>query len=168
MNITIRGKSPNITNQEARYVLDFYSKILLSPQMSRRVSLVLSFKATDANTVGLCGPIDWDCPGKHREFEMFVEPQVDRNEMLYVFAHEMEHLRQFAYGELVSVHDKWYKWNGELIEITDEIEDKTPWEVQAQLSEPWLRYFYETHLDASPNGRRASFKVPQRPLESRC
>lgn len=148
MNLSISGKPINLTLKEVRYATKYWSKILLGSRLDKNVFLHLYFKPiAESGDIGYCSPIDHDRPNGAREFIIVVEKELKREEVLRVIAHELEHVRQFARGELRNEHCKLYYWKPSqaYYRETYKNHERLPWEKQAYYSEKWLLHFYEEH-----------------------
>lgn len=143
MKLSIRGVPWD--RKEARYATKYFVERLLGKRLAQNITLTIHFKIFSEVDIGLCGPNDWEKTGRHREFEIFIDPTIPKSMQLRVLAHELEHLRQYARGELRNLEGTFYRWMGQDIELTKKNEKKVPWEVQAQRSEGWLLHFYSVH-----------------------
>ena len=110
-----------------------------------RGNLTIDLKQTlEEESFGLC----W---GDRSEVEMFIASRqwgspVSKEDKLKTIAHELTHARQYFTGDLVAGDDETFKSKGlgKTIHYTPEDEDKTPWEVEAQISEERI---YQAWLD---------------------
>lgn len=148
MKLSVLGKPRNASLKEVRYVTKFWSNILLGTKLEKNVCVWLSFEEiAESGNIGYCCPIDHDRPKGCREFVIKVEKDLPHKDVLCVIAHELEHVRQFARGELRNEHRKLYYWKPSMAYFVETRKNhkKLPWEKQAFRSEKWLLHFYEEH-----------------------
>lgn len=158
----VRGRSSVISKKEMQYAADFWTNILLGPKLNKNVMVYIKldniFK--DSYNIGYCAPRDHDRSNGCREFDVVIEKDLScREKTLRVLAHELEHVRQFARGELRNDHFRLYYWKPSQAYFldTDINHARMPWEKQAQRSEHWLMKFYDEHC--ATNGLK--FQVPK-------
>lgn len=145
MEIILRGKNEKISKKELRYMLNYFANILLGKRLSNNVYLKLVFRPLSKNLWGLCAPLDYD-EKYHREFEMFVDPNISKFKQIITIAHEMVHIMQYAKNQLKLLHGDDYRWMGKKVTIPDKHYKKMPWEMEANRSERYLSQFYSEHL----------------------
>lgn len=142
MQLSIKGRPGSMTLKEVRYVMNYWANILFGKRLANNIYIEVRFMSLGGD-YGSVVPVDLEKNG--REFELLIEKDLTKEECLQVLAHEMEHIRQFARGELVNEHDTLYRWQGAYYRETKKNYERMPWERQAQRSEPWLMRFYEEH-----------------------
>ena len=100
---------------------------LLSKQLQKHTSIVIKFNnlLTDYGFANIRG---YNLKKKPRKFLIVLNPNIGTKQILATLAHEMVHVRQFAYGHLNTTMDKWYDF-----EIDPEVIDYYfhPWEIEA-------------------------------------
>jgi hypothetical protein len=147
MKITMSGRAYNLTNKETKYILSFFGNILLGKRLASNIEINFQYRMLNGNDSGTTIPADYyERNSHHRYFYMDVDPYHGRDELIRIIGHEMEHVRQFARGELVNPHRNYFNWLGTHYVLTDDTYPYLPWEKQAQLSEPWLLHFYDQHM----------------------
>jgi hypothetical protein len=144
MIIDIVGYSPEVSRKETRYLLEFYGKILLGVRLAKNVYIEFRYKRFTDGSFGESYAID-DRYGLPREFAINVDPDYDREIQMRSIAHEMEHVRQYARGELKHTWWNHFNWMGMPYRLTLENYPFTPWEKQASRSEGYLLRFYDKH-----------------------
>jgi len=103
----------------------FYAKELLSDKMADNISVKIKFNDT-MDAMGYAHVVDCNESNKPREFEIEVFSLMSAKDILKTIAHEMVHIKQFAYGE---TNESLTRWKGQ--PQTDEDYWLCPWEVEA-------------------------------------
>lgn len=133
--ITIEGGNEVLRNQ-IFHACEFYMQELFSDQMIENLSIKIIF--TDATLKeqkihGACEPDLSRTPP--RRFTIELERKKRPSRILDDLAHEMVHVKQYAYGELRDTgEDNKTYWHGELVEcdVHDNLEYwDAPWEHEA-------------------------------------
>ena len=147
MKVRVRGKNPKITTKELKYATKFMSNILMTKKLVEQLDVTIKF----VDMVDDGGTMLLDCNHKPREFEVQLNPKLNREHTLYVLGHELTHVRQFARGQLKQLAREasttWLrkKYNAKL-------EDDPlrywllPWEIEARGYEEALMQYYKSHL----------------------
>lgn len=104
--------------------IEFYSRELMHPNLSRNLGITLRLKGMK-NCYGECSTSWHNKQGKARKFSMTINPKEE--DPLFTLAHEMYHVKQFAKGEL---SDCLTFWKSRKIS-EDTPYRKQPWEVEA-------------------------------------
>jgi hypothetical protein len=104
-------KIVNCTDKKFRpYVkraLEFYGKQLItSEKLRNNITLNIKFNKK-LQYWALASIEDYNSNNKAREFLIEIHPWIGAKEILRTLAHEMVHIRQFAYGETNSSLDVW-------------------------------------------------------------
>lgn len=105
----------------------FYAQELMTPKMLENVALLIKFnKKLDA--YGYAEIIDYNDSNKPREFQIELHPGIGAHDILETLAHEMVHVKQYAYSEMNEQATRWrgMKINPDSLDYWDE-----PWEVEA-------------------------------------
>lgn len=147
MKISVKGKNAVLTKKETRYLVNFLAKILVGERLAKHMFVEIIYTELPHNVVGLCSPTDWESK-LPRDFEIFVDPAIDRKKQIKTIAHEMVHVMQFARGhfKILDEEDR-FKWMGKYVNYTRKQYKKMPWEKEAMLSERYLYKFYKKHLE---------------------
>jgi hypothetical protein len=110
----------------------FYANELMSPQLVANLHIHVKYKRlADKNTYGECGPIGEAITP--RKFKIDITPSKCKVEVFKTLAHEMVHVKQYAYKELkyqIRSLDKM-KWKGKAINEECITYEKLPWEKEA-------------------------------------
>lgn len=104
---------------------EYFAEILFTPQMRRNLSVRISFSKV-IKEMGLTIVDDDRIPP--REFTLKIRAGLSHTETLKTIAHEMIHVKQYAYNELNEEMTVWQgeRINGESIKYADQ-----PWEIEA-------------------------------------
>jgi len=106
--------------------LDFFADALLTRQLKKYIIVRVIFRK-DMDCLGLTEVEDYNSSGKPREFILEINRKQSGQEILRTLAHEMVHVRQYAYGEL---NEEATRWCGEKC-ARDLAYHEQPWEIQA-------------------------------------
>ena len=110
----------------------FYAKELLSDKMAENLTFKIKFNDT-MDAMGYAHVVDCNESNKPREFEIEVYSLMSAKDILKTIAHEMVHIKQFAYGE---TNESLTRWKGQ--RQTGEDYWLCPWEVEAHGMETGL------------------------------
>ena len=145
MKIYFRGKNDKVSREEFRYALKWMSNMLMSNQMIKRLKITVESKQ-EYGLKGSCQYENYDT--RHpREFTICIDPYLSRRNQLVTLAHELVHVKQFAYGEMKDT--KYYdmvKWNKQFINHEETDYWDLPWEIEAAGREYGLYRRYVDHL----------------------
>lgn len=124
--------------------VDFYAKTLISKQLRNNISLTIKFNSKlDVWAFALIQ--DYNASKKAREFLIEIHPWIGAAEIFKTLAHEMVHIKQFAYGE---TNETLSKWKG--ISIDSDAIDyyQHPWELEAYSLETgmWTKFAVKEEL----------------------
>jgi hypothetical protein len=104
----------------------FYAENLMSDKMLEQISIQVIFDKT-LDVHGYAHVKDRTEHGKAREFQIQVNPCIGSHDIFETLAHEMVHVKQFAYSE---TNDSLTRWKGMSVpEGTDYYSE--PWEIEA-------------------------------------
>lgn len=103
----------------------FYAKELLSDKMADNISVKIKFNEK-MDAMGYAHVVECNESNKPREFEIEVFSLMSAKDILKTVAHEMVHVKQFAYGE---TNESLTRWKGQL--QTGDDYWLSPWEVEA-------------------------------------
>lgn len=146
MKVSVRGKNNVLTKKETRYLVNFLAEILVGERLSKNLFVEVTYTELPRNTLGFCCPLDeeYKLP---REFEIQVDPILNRKKQIETIAHEMVHVMQFARGHFkILDNTDEYKWMGKRVIYSRKEYCKMPWEEEAHLSEKYLYKMYKRHL----------------------
>lgn len=114
-------------NKTQAAALEFFATELLTPQLKSHIILNIKF----VKNLPVCGYTEIDgynTKGKPREFIFEIRRGMSEKETLKTLAHEFEHLRQYAYGEIDELGTRWLsrKLDHDSVPYS-----KRPWEIKA-------------------------------------
>jgi hypothetical protein len=111
----------------------FYAENLMSDKMLENIFLRIKFD-NSLEVYGRAAVLDYNESGKPRMFEIELHPGIGAHDILETLAHEMIHIKQFAYGDTDS---NLTRWRGDRIpEDTDYYDE--PWEIEAYGKSPGI------------------------------
>lgn len=131
--MVIKGK----LSKSRMAAMSFFADSLLTKQMSRHIIVTVTLKSK-MKALGLTCVEDYNLAGKPREFILEVNKNQSEEEILRTLAHEMVHVKQYAYGEL---NEEATYWCGETLSINLEYHEQ-PWEIEAHDIGDMLYYDY--------------------------
>ena len=106
--------------------IDFFADALLTNQLKKHIIIHVKFRKK-MDCLGLVEIEDYNLSGKPREFIMEINRNQSEEEILHTLAHEMVHVRQYAYGEL---NEEATYWCGQKYARDLEYHEQ-PWEIEA-------------------------------------
>jgi hypothetical protein len=108
--------------------IEFYAHELLSSKMIENINLKVKFDKTIVDVYGYASVEVRTDNGKARDFLIEMNPKIGGRNILKSLAHEMVHIKQYAYDE---TNDNLTRWKG--IPIDGNFEDywRQPWEIEA-------------------------------------
>ncbi len=118
----VKGK----LNKSQLLALDFFADALLTKQLKKHIIIHVKFRKK-MDFLGLTEVEDYNASGKPREFILDINRNQSDNEILRTIAHEMCHVRQYAYGEL---NEEATQWCGQKM-ARDLAYHEQPWEIEA-------------------------------------
>jgi hypothetical protein len=131
----ITGKISN----KYKTAIQFFADKMLSKQMQQYVSVRFSF-VKDFEYLGLTHVYGYNSKDKPREFVIEVCREQTERELTMTLAHEMIHVKQYAYGEL---NEEMTKWKGQTVCPRSIEYDNQPWEIEAETQAEELCNEYE-------------------------
>jgi hypothetical protein len=107
--------------------IEYFASQLFSPQLKPFISISIIFKK-NLSTDGFTEVSNYNSKGKPREFILEIQKEMPEKRTLMTLAHELEHVRQYCYGEIDEFGTKWLskKLNHESIPYY-----RQPWEIKA-------------------------------------
>lgn len=105
----------------------FYGQYLLSKKMLDNINLKIKFNGK-LDVLGFASIEEHTPTGKARDFLIELHPWAGAKEILKTLAHEMVHIKQFAYNE---TNDSLTRWKGVPIDSDALDYYKHPWEIEA-------------------------------------
>jgi hypothetical protein len=122
--------------------VEFYSESLFSNKMLES-DLNIKVKFNDKLTVyGYASIIGYNKSKKARKFLIELHPGIGSRRILETLAHEMVHVKQFAYNE---TNEKLSRWQGTKINPEQVDYFDHPWEIEAYGKEVGLFTKYAIH-----------------------
>lgn len=106
--------------------IDFFADALLTNQLKRHIIVHVRFRK-NMDCLGLTEVDDYNASGKPREFILEINRNQSEEEIIHTLAHEMVHVRQYAYGEL---NEEATYWCGKQY-AHDLKYHEQPWEIEA-------------------------------------
>ena len=106
--------------------LDYFADILLTNQMRRHIIVTVTFRKK-MDHLGLTTVEDYNLSGKPREFVLDIYRNQIEEEIIRTLAHEMVHVKQYAYGEL---NEEATYWCGQTLPRGLKYHEQ-PWEIEA-------------------------------------
>jgi hypothetical protein len=106
--------------------IDFFADALLTNQLKKHIIIHVKFRK-NLDALGLTDVEDYNKSGKPREFVLDINRNQSEEEIIHTLAHEMVHVRQYAYGEL---NEEATYWCGETCARDLEYHQQ-PWEIEA-------------------------------------
>lgn len=144
MRLLIEGQPQNITLKEVEYATNFFCRKLISAQLLRHLTVIITFKKL-RGLKGLAEAID--CDIKPREFHIQIRQTMSRQNILKTLAHELVHVKQYARKELgVVLIGSRLRWHDQMIDSAATNYWEYPWEIEAYGREVGLYEMYHHHL----------------------
>ena len=112
----------------------FYAEQLLTPKMLENVYLRIKFNSK-IEAYGYAQILEYNESRKAREFEIELHPGIGAAEILKTLAHEMTHIKQYAYNE---TNENLTRWKGLRVDPDNLDYWVQPWEVEAHGMESGL------------------------------
>jgi hypothetical protein len=104
----------------------FYAESLMSKSMLENIHLTIKFDPK-LEVCGYASVEEYNFCGNPREFLVEINPHIGAREILDTLAHEMVHVKQYAYSE---TNERLTRWKGEKISEELDYYDQ-PWEIEA-------------------------------------
>ena len=106
--------------------MNYFADTLLTKQLKRHIIVNVRFRKS-MDVLGLTEVDDYNLSGKPREFTLEINRSQSEYEIVRTLAHEMVHVRQYAYGEL---NEEATQWCGQKCARDLEYHEQ-PWEIEA-------------------------------------
>lgn len=106
--------------------MNYFADSLLTKQLKKHIIIHVKFRKT-MDVLGLVEIEDYNLSGKPREFILEINRNQSDIEILRTLAHEMVHVRQYAYCEL---NEEGTQWCGQKMARDLEYHEQ-PWEIEA-------------------------------------
>ena len=105
----------------------FYAEQLISPKLRENIFLRIRFNPK-IEAYGYAEILEYNESRKAREFQIEIHPGIGAAEILKTLAHEMTHIKQYAYNE---TNETLTRWKGKKVD-SDSIDYWVqPWEIEA-------------------------------------
>lgn len=103
----------------------FYSQNLISKKLLENIYLKIKFDKK-LDVYGYASVEEYNDSGKPREFLIEINPNIGARDILETLAHEMVHVKQYAYSEM---NESSTRWRGKKVDVEDYWSE--PWEIEA-------------------------------------
>ncbi len=149
MSCTIRGGSP-LQKKLVAQAIDTYGQKLM-PDIWRELVYDVELVANLYKKHGAKGDCIWDDDERpYRDFEIRIDSMMNTQAMLRALAHEMVHVKQYAFDELVDKSITYVFWQGKKHLFTEKNYWDQPWEIEAYGKELGLyEHFIKTRKYSS-------------------
>lgn len=107
--------------------VEFYGQKLISKRLLDNLNLKVKFNE-DLDVFAFASIEDHNASGKARCFLIEIHPWIGGKEILKTLAHEMVHIKQFAYSE---TNESLSRWKGMRVNSDDMDYYDQPWEIEA-------------------------------------
>jgi len=107
--------------------LNFFADALFSKQMQKYLQIRFSFRKSLKDYQGMVYVDEFNLQDKLRHFVIVINKKDSEEQQLITMAHELVHVKQFAYGEIDS---SLTKWRGKPVSENMSYVDQ-PWEIEA-------------------------------------
>jgi len=105
----------------------FYAEQLITPKMLENIYIKIKFDSK-IDVYGYASILEYNESRKAREFEIELNPNISAKEILKALAHEMTHIKQFAYNE---TNETLTRWKGMRVDSDNIDYWVQPWEIEA-------------------------------------
>ena len=105
----------------------FYACELMTERMLENISIRIKFDPK-LDALGYADVLDYNDSNKPRDFEIEINPLAGSHDILETLAHEMVHVKQYAYGE---TNEYGTRWRGQRINTENLSYYDEPWEIEA-------------------------------------
>lgn len=126
-------------SKKHKTAIKFFADNLLSKQMQRYVFVHILF-VKNFEFLGLTHAWGYNSKDAPREFTIEIYKEQNEEELLMTLAHEMIHVKQYAYKEL---NEEMTKWKGKMVCSRSISYDDHPWEIEAETRAKELCNEYE-------------------------
>ena len=105
----------------------FYAEQLISSKLRENIYLRIKFNPK-IDVYGYASILEYNSSRKAREFEIEIHPGIGAAEILKCLAHEMTHIKQYAYSE---TNETLTRWKGRKVDSDNMDYWIQPWEIEA-------------------------------------
>ena len=112
----------------------FYAEQLISSKLRENIYLQIKFNSK-LDVYGYASILEYNDSKKAREFEIELNPNIGAAEILKTLAHEMTHIKQYAYNE---TNETLTRWKGRKVDSDNMDYWVQPWEIEAFVTEVGL------------------------------
>jgi hypothetical protein len=105
----------------------FYAQELISSKLRENIYLRIKFNSK-IDVYGYASILEYNSSRKAREFEIELHPGIGAAEILKCLAHEMTHIKQYAYNE---TNETLTRWRGNRVDSDVVDYWNQPWEIEA-------------------------------------
>ena len=105
----------------------FYAEQLISSKLRENIYLQIKFNSK-LDVYGYASILEYNDSKKAREFEIELNPNIGAAEILKTLAHEMTHIKQYAYNE---TNETLTRWKGRKVDSDNMDYWVQPWEIEA-------------------------------------
>jgi hypothetical protein len=151
--IRVSGVMPIEMKNHFHDAIEYYANHLMAPQLVANLNIHLRYKhELEGDTQGECEVLSESLTP--RRFKITITPlsntRANRIEVFRTLAHEMVHVKQFAYKQLkyVTRSVEKNKWKGRYINQDKIKYEKLPWEKEAFRREEKLLLYYIANSDS--------------------
>jgi hypothetical protein len=132
MDVSVYGHRSSKLKDELAIAAEYYASLLLPKRACKNISLTIKLlpKLSD-DAMGYCCYMDKE--GMYKEFEIELCKKTSREEMLKNLAHEIVHMKQFAFGELSDgfISRRKARWQSSHVDESKVDYWDQPWEIEA-------------------------------------
>lgn len=120
----IEGKLTNLQKSALHYFADK----LFSHQLKRNLHVRVIVRRKPMKVYGLAEVVSYNTSGRAREFIIEINGSLDKEDKIRTLAHEMVHVKQYAYDEL---NCEMTLWRGKKVDPDKIPYAQQPWEIEA-------------------------------------
>ena len=120
----IEGKLTNLQKKAINYFADK----LFSHQLKRNLSVRVIIRRKPMKVYGLAEIVSYNTSGRARDFLIEINGSLSVEDKLRTLAHEMIHVKQYAYDEL---NCEMTMWRGKEVDADKIPYAQQPWEIEA-------------------------------------
>ena len=119
----------------------FYLECLMTTRMEENLRVIIKFRG-DIKECGYAHILERNSSGKPRKFLIEINSFLGARDILETLAHEMVHVKQFAYGH---INERLSRWYDETIDTEQLDYWFHPWEIEAHGLETALLCNFAIH-----------------------
>ena len=120
----IEGRLTNLQKKAIHY----FANKLFSYQLKRNLSVRVIIRRKPMEFYGLAEVISYNTSGRAREFNIEINGTISSEDKIRTLAHEMVHIKQYAYDEL---NGEMTMWRGKKVDADKIPYAQQPWEIEA-------------------------------------